>query len=338
MTTTTETTWIELEGAPAIPGLRARRWRDAADYPSMATVIAASNAHDGIPWAPTADNLRIQIEGRDGIDAASDIILVEIDGELVAEAEVWRAIRDGTVMFEIGGYVLPTFRRRGIGRALCQENIRRSMERAAREPDGTPVTLESFVEDLETGHKAILAEAGFQPVRHFFLMRVDDLENVPEAQLPDGLEIRPVTPDHHRAIFDAEAEAFKDHWGHQEQTDDLFRTMFAPAELDTDLWAVAWDGDEIAGVVQAWIWPEENEKLRVKRGWLERISVRRAWRRRGLARALTAVAMGKLHDAGMEDAMLGVDSENPTGALGLYEALGFVVHSRAAAHRRPLER
>ena len=100
---------------------------------------------------------------------------------------------------------------------------------------------------------------------------------------------------------------------------------------------MAWDGDEIAGVVQAWIWPEENEKLGVKRGWLERISVRRAWRRRGLARALTAVAMRKLHEAGMDDAMLGVDSENPTGALGLYEDLGFEVHSTSAAYQRPLE-
>ena len=34
--------------------------------------------------------------------------------------------------------------------------------------------------------------------------------------------------------------------------------------------------------------------------------------------------------------MLGVDSENPNGALGLYEGLGFTVRSRAAAYRRSL--
>jgi ribosomal protein S18 acetylase RimI-like enzyme len=101
---------------------------------------------------------------------------------------------------------------------------------------------------------------------------------------------------------------------------------------------VAWEGDQIAGVVQAWIWPEENKHLGVKRGWLERISVRRPWRRRGLGRSLTAEAMRRLRAAGMDDAMLGVDSENPTGALGLYEGLGFLVHSRAAAYRRSLER
>ena len=94
----------------------------------------------------------------------------------------------------------------------------------------------------------------------------------------------------------------------------------------------------MAGVVQNWIWQEENEQLSVRRGWLERISVRRPWRRRGLGRALTAAALIRLREAGLDEAMLGVDSENPTGALALYEELGFAVDRRSAAYRRPLER
>src|SRR6266540_544910 len=47
------------------------------------------------------------------------------------------------------------------------------------------------------------------------------------------------------------------------------------------------------------------------RGWLERISVRRPWRRRGLARAITAESLRRLRAAGLSEAMLGVDSENP---------------------------
>lgn len=338
MTTMTDTRWIELEGTPPIPGLRVRRWRDAADYPRLAALMGAANEYDRIPWLPTAEHLQIEIEGDDSIDAASDIVMVEVDGEVVAQAQVWRATREGTTVFDVGGHVLPAFRRRGLGRALLAENLRRAAERAAAEPPGAPIHIGTFAEDLEMGHRAILAAAGFKAVRHFFLMRVPSLEHVPEAPLPDGIELRPIATDQYRAIFDAEAEAFRDHWGYREQTDDLFRTTFARAELDTGLWVVAWDGDEIAGVVQSWVWPEENERLGVKRGWLEHISVRRPWRRRGLGRAITVVAMRRLRDAGIEDAMLGVDSENPTGALGLYEGLGFRVHSSAAAYRLPLER
>ena len=75
-----------------------------------------------------------------------------------------------------------------------------------------------------------------------------------------------------------------------------------------------------------------------KRGWLEHISVRHPWRRRGLARAITAASLVKLRAAGLDEGMLGVDSENANGALSLYEGLGFTVHSRAAAYRRDLDR
>ena len=101
------------------------------------------------------------------------------------------------------------------------------------------------------------------------------------------------------------------------------------------MWVVAWEGDEIAGVVQNWIFPDENEKLGVARGWIEHISVRRPWRRRGLGRAITAESLRQLKAAGMTDAMLGVDAENPTGALGLYEGLGFEVYQRSIAYGPP---
>ena len=170
------------------------------------------------------------------------------------------------------------------------------------------------------------------------LMRRQGLDDIPEAPLPDGIEIRPVLEEQWRTIFAAENEAFRDHWGHREMGESDFKRTFGQAELDTSLWVVAWDGDEVAGVVQNWIWPEENERLGVKRGWLEHISVRRPWRRRGLARAITAASLVKYREVGLDEAMLGVDSENPNGALGLYEGLGFNVESGAAAYRRDLAR
>jgi ribosomal protein S18 acetylase RimI-like enzyme len=84
----------------------------------------------------------------------------------------------------------------------------------------------------------------------------------------------------------------------------------------------------------SWIWRAENETLGVRRGWLERISVRRPWRKRGLATALIVSALEGLRDRGMTDAMLGVDAENVTGALGLYEKLGFRVKDRSTNYRK----
>jgi mycothiol synthase len=337
MTSPTRTPrWVDLDGAPPIPGLRVRFFTDATDYGPLSALTIAANAFDEIPWLPTPAALQVEMEAMDGAIPVDDIVLVEVDDELVAAAGVERAVRDDVPTYEVWGAVHPAFRRRGLGTALMRWTLDRARVRASREDPLTHVDLGSFAEDTETGHRALLAANGFETVRHFFLMRRDGLDDIPDVPLPDGIEIRPVTADQYRTIFDAENEAFRDHWGHREPGEGAYAATYGRPELDTDLWVVAWDGDQVAGVVQNWIFSEENAQLGVERGWLEHISVRRPWRRRGLARAITAASLVKMRDARLVEGMLGVDSENPNGALGLYEGLGFVVRSRAAAYRRTL--
>jgi len=327
---------VALEGMPPIPGLSARFFSDASDYDRLSRLMIAANAYDGIPYLPTAQNLLVEMDGAEGADPVNDVVIVDVEGSVMAASGVRRVVRDKVPTYEIWGSVDPIFRRRGLGTCLMSWSLDHARIRASREdPDGR-VALATFAEDTETGHRAIIAAAGLEPVRHFFLMRRTRLDEIPDVPLPDGLEIRPVSPDQHRTIFDAETEAFRDHWGQREMTESDYNATFGRSELDTDLWVVAWAGDRVAGVVQNWVWPEENVRLDTRRGWLEHISVRRPWRRRGLARAMTSASLVKLREAGLDEAMLGVDSENPNGALGLYEGLGFEVHSRAAAYRRDL--
>jgi ribosomal protein S18 acetylase RimI-like enzyme len=85
------------------------------------------------------------------------------------------------------------------------------------------------------------------------------------------------------------------------------------------------------------IFAEENEALGIRRGWLEHVSVRRPWRGRGVAKALCAASFRVLRERGMDEAWLGVDGTNPTGALQLYEGLGFTARRRWMAYGRLLE-
>ncbi len=196
------------------------------------------------------------------------------------------------------------------------------------------MVIGSHAEDGQEGDRILAETNGFEPVRHFFLMRRDLSAPIPEVPLPDGMELRPVTPDQHRTIYDAQIEAFRDHWGRREGSEHGFQATYARKELDTALWAVAWSGDEVAGVVENWIWADENAQLGVERGWLEKVSVRRPFRRKGLARALVAELLRRFRDAGMTDGMLGVDATNPLGALPLYEGVGFEIERREVAYRR----
>jgi ribosomal protein S18 acetylase RimI-like enzyme len=105
---------------------------------------------------------------------------------------------------------------------------------------------------------------------------------------------------------------------------------------DPDLWKVAWEGDQVAGMVLNFLNEKENEEYHRLRGWTENISVRKPWRRRGLASALLTRSLQMFKVMGMDHAALGVDTQNLTGALDLYEGVGFIVEKRHTAYRKKL--
>jgi ribosomal protein S18 acetylase RimI-like enzyme len=207
---------------------------------------------------------------------------------------------------------------------------------AAAGTDDRTHVLDAFFEAQVPGVGEFAEAAGYSPHTYGFIMRRALAGPIPDASLPAGLEIRPVREETHRAIWDADTEAFLDHDEPAERDESDFVTWFAQPAIDTSLWRVAWAGDEVAGSVMTIIWPEENEVLGVKRAWLEHVSVRRPWRGRGVASALIAVTLDMLRAEGLEEAMLGVHGENPTGAVGLYERAGFRVHRRWSLWRKAM--
>ena len=57
-------------------------------------------------------------------------------------------------------------------------------------------------------------------------------------------------------------------------------------------------------------------------GWVGTLGVRPGWRRRGLGETLLRASFRALHERGLRRVGLGVDTENVTGALRLYERVG----------------
>ena len=103
------------------------------------------------------------------------------------------------------------------------------------------------------------------------------------------------------------------------------------------MWQVAWEGDQIAGMILNHVLKEDNAKLGVNWGWTDPISVRRPWRRRGLARNLILESLKVLKAQGFSQAALGVDTQNPSGALTLYETSGYRVEERWIVYEKPME-
>jgi ribosomal protein S18 acetylase RimI-like enzyme len=309
------------------------------DYPAMVELITAVNHHDHVDWFPTPENLAVDWARVPSFDPARDHGVVEVDGRFIAAAGVdWRE-RAGKVIHNVEIWTHPDVRRQGLGRRLLAWSEARARESVA-DGSGGPPHLPHFlgggVQQTDVAGVGFATSAGYAPVRYGFVMRRPLGLPIPDAPLPAGLEVRPVRPEDHRAIWVADNEAFRDHWEAAVRHEEDFVHTFGHPDVDTSLWQVAWDGDEVAGSIMNGIYREENVQVGLDIGWLDHVSVRRPWRERGLASALIVRSLTILRERGMSVAALGVDAENPTGALGLYERYGFRPHQTWVTYRKPL--
>ena len=272
-------------------------------------------------------------------DPQRDLVVAELGGRMVGYGgTAWVDTTDGRRDYVTRGMVHPDWRRRGVGAAILRHNEARLRELSASHDTERERAYLAFAPERRIGAVALLTGSGYQRVRYFFDMVRPTLDGVEVPALPEGLELRPIVGrEGLRRIFDADAEAFMDHWGGFDASDQSFERWAADPDLEPEMILAAWDGDQIAGAVVNIINVEENRQLGHLRGLLDSVFVRRPWRGRGLGYALVMASLALLRDRGMTSAVLGVDADNPSGALRLYEKAGFAVDVRSTAYRKPME-
>ena len=318
--------------------LHIRTYRGDEDVAEIVRIFNAASAADGVDEVWNADGLRSWLaHASEQFDPMRDVVLGDVDGRIVATGRIeWVDTRDGRYReYRVFGTVDPEARGRGIGTALLADLERRATQLAATHDQDRETVFMSFAPEGRSAH-ALLSDNGYATARWFIDMVRPTLDDIDEPPMPDGLELRPVTPDQHEAIWRANREAFRDNWGGSDESIEQLNRMLGDPDTDTSLWLIAWDGAEVAGGVWNEIRTEENAELGLRRGWLGSVFTRRPWRRRGLASALIGRSLTLLGERGMTSAILGVDADNPSGALGLYEGAGFSVHDRFVAMRKPM--
>jgi len=332
---------FRLDAAPAVDGLRFRHYRGEEDLPAMLAVIQGSRIEDHDDWVETLDNLTCEYRHLINSDPTRDVLLVEMEGRLVGYSRVfWVDETEGNRLLIHFAKLLPEQRGRGIRHAMLRWNearlaqVRDELD-AGHSHEG-PVLYQSGASNAETHWAALLEEAGYQVVRNGYEMVRPNLEEIPDLPLPDGLEVRPARPEHMRALWEASREAFRDHWGYTEDEwgEGQYRSFEEWALPFLDTFQVAWCDGQVAGMVQCFIDAEQNKLYGRRRGWTEGISVRRPWRRQGLAKALIARSLQVCRERGMDHAGLGVDADNPNGAVRLYRSMGFEIVKTHYTYRK----
>lgn len=332
---------VQVPDRPDVPGLAFRRFRGPADYPGMVAANQAARDVAGIGEIVTVEGIANQYANLVNSDPDLDILIVERDGHTIGYARVdWRDLTDGTRTFVSICLLHPRERRQGIGRAMLGWCEARLASKALALPDrGTvPGTMQAFTFGADAGAVALLESSGWTRKGQGYEMVRPTMDDIPDVPMPEGLVVRPVGSDEasRRAVWLAAVDGFRDHRDEPEPTDEDWRLFLGDRYHDPALWVVAFDGDEIAGAVIGKIDPAENAHHGRERGICDSVFTRRAWRRRGLARALLARSLVRLRDHGMTSAYLGVDSLNPNQAMTLYSSLGFEIASTSIDWTKPL--
>ena len=326
-----------------VKGLLYRGFRGEEDFPGMLKVLHGCAKVDGVERSEQLEDIINDYAHLHHCNPIHDMLFAEVDGIVVGYTRCWWEVEgSGTwVGFQMGN-VLPEWRRNGIGSTLlgfCEKRLARvatELKESGRLPVDAACLLDNFVRSSEVDRIFLLERRGYSPARYAFDMVRPDLDNIPELSLPGGVEVRPVEPEHLRLIFDASNEAFRDHWGYIPDPWVAFEGFIQSPDYDPSLWRVAWHDDQVVGMVLSFIDKDENEIYGRKRGYTENICVRRPWRKQGVAKALIASSLKALKEAGMNEAGLGVDAENISGALNLYKSMGFQVVKRLTIYRKPI--
>lgn len=303
----------------------------------------ALNEADGGHEHLSVDDLRDELEP-DWIDLDQDS-RIGLDADGVARAFALVQVRPGDITLlraSCWGGVHPQWRGQGVGRALLawQADRAEAVVTARRAELGTqaPAGALMIVEENAESAARLAARTGFTLSRYFFVMRRDLSEPLPTPVVPDGLRLvafdkavaaDPGLDDRLRL---AHNEAFADHWGWQPWSAETWqRWETGQRDFRGDWSFIALTADnEIAGYALSAGFQTEWKIVGHTQGWTSKLGVRAAWRGIGLAKALLATSMQAFAADRMQYAGLDVDSDNPSGAVGLYNALGYQVQHRAA--------
>ena len=293
--------------------------------------------HDLVRQAEVADRLPVVtsraevdewLEGAH-VDPAEDVRIAFLDGTPAGWGRVMH-IPSGVALERayVFGAVVPEQRRRGVGTALLTWGTDRARELLAAHDHDLPRFVRVHQYDWQDDADALYRANGFTPVRWFeeLLRPLDDL---PDAPTPPGVRIEPWDAGRSEAARLVKNAAFADHWGSTPSSIESWHEWLDGHGTRLDVSLMAFAGDELIGMSVNAHYPDDEELLGRKDGWIESIGVLSAWRGRGVASALIAHSLRAFVGAGFTHAALGVDTDNPTGAAGLYRRLGFEPMNRS---------
>ena len=304
--------------------IKMRPYAGEVDLEAIANLINVCDATYRLDGRTSVSELRNEFN-TPSFNQERDICLWEdADSKLVALGYLWITEPSDAIDGHLSIYVHPNV---GDDNRLESQIIQWGEKRMdqVRQERGFEVKLRSGCRDSFSERIATLENHDFTVDRYFFTMERSLLESIPEPQFPEGFTLKRTNPKQDVALWvELFNQAFQDHWNHHDVTVENLQHWLNDENYraELDLVVVNPDG-QFAACCYGEIFPEENLYKERKEGWINVLATRREFRRMGIGKAILLSNLHQLKATGMDVAKLGVDADSPTGALGLYESIGF---------------
>ena len=260
-------------------------------------------------------------------DPARDIrLILAPGGQMAGYIEVWTTAKPPVHPW-IWGRVDPDYEGLGLGTWLLEW----AEERARLVLDQIPAEMR-VAPRVGIYHRAersrnLFEEMGYGYIRSSYTMQIEMEAPPPDPVWSEGITVRTFNPETDlEAVYRADIDSFRDHFGFVEEpyAEGLarFKHFQTGHGFDPSLWFLAMDGNEVAGISLCRAHGYDDPD----RGWVGTLGVRRPWRKRGIGLALLRQSFAEFYRRGKRKVGLGVDAQNLTGALHLYEKAGMHVY------------
>ena len=192
---------IAIDHGPPIPELVFRRFRGEEDFPVMVGIMNACNDIDRLEYNESVEDVAHVFDHLTNCDPYRDMLFAEIGGEPIAYSRVfWKDEQDGPRLYISLGFIVPAWRRRGLGTTILRWNEERSRRIAAEHPLDAEKVHHVWTTDTEPGAMALFVTSGYRIVRTLIELTRPTGELLAACPTPDGFEVRPGEPAHFRAV------------------------------------------------------------------------------------------------------------------------------------------
>lgn len=295
-------------------------------------IMRREGEHHSFPWIFTRDELE-EMYDEPHFDPAQDGRVALVDGQVAGWGRVWH--QPSGKRQERGfliGSVDPPFYGRGVGSAILRWQIQRATEKVRMPVGDHPRYLRAQNYEWVKAALDLYSRQGLEPVRWFDEM-LRPLAAPIEVVVPEGVTIRPWQPEDSPKARVVKNSAFEDHWGSTPTDEASWSKWLTEHGVRLDLsWVAEADG-RLVGHSLNEHYPDDEKRTGRREGWIANLAVLREWRGRGVASALITASLERFAGEGFTHAALGVDSDNPTGAAGLYRRLGFESRYRSVTYQ-----